>query len=387
MRRSDVLFVPIVLVLVAACTPPPSKSAWAEELAHWSTCVGSPTCVVTNTPQFQNAISDDGRIVLAVGAEPESGLVLIGLEDRWVRQVLPPSVTQVADMSGDATLDVVAAVSTTVASLPDPDGSGPGGQDLDVYFYDRSAKHLWRPAQPAGSVQLVRVSSDGTTAVAVVDDDPSGCDIAGHPSVVAFDVDADTYQDVGSGFTADVSGDGDVVAWSTGSYADRRGGDIVVHDLTTGDEVSFGETKATAPRLSADGTRVAYWIDTQPPDPNFQPYTRGTSVAVRDVGSPTRTVVWNGLAPDHADHLPTCEGTVLHLAIGDDGSRVLALRQVDGGSSLSLNEVVDVSASGDAVSQVAVGLLQSLNAVSHNGNHVLTLGYPSQLVTHWKRTS
>jgi hypothetical protein len=209
------------------------------------------------------------------------------------------------------------------------------------------------------------------------------------PSVVAFDVAADTYDVLGTGFSADVSGDGTVVAWGTDSYRSRYGGDIVVHDLTTGDEVALGETKATAPRLSADGSRVAYWIDTQSQDAL---YTRGTAVAVRDLAAPSPTVVLTGNYPQFAsyDGLPQCDARTLRLEISDDGARVIALRDVPGlpFDTLGPQELVDVSASGGQVGQINVGLLaMMMNAVSHNGNHVLSWGYPPGLLTHWKRTS
>ncbi len=378
MRRHVIPLLLALTALLAACTPPSTSSGDAAELAHFLPCTTQPSCVISNVFLTDGAISDDGRILLTPSGEHPGRLQLVGLQDRWVRRVLDATGGAIG-VSGDATLDLVAVIAAGVVQDTGPD---PDGADADLYLYDRSSRRLWRPAQPAGYAQSARVSADGSR-VGVVVSNQLTCRAFGGASVAVIDVAADTVTDLGPGYDVDLSADGQVAAVMTNSFLDRDRGDIVIHDLAAGTATPVGETAASrgasTPRLSADGTKLAYWIDDQPDEDGFEPYARGTKVVVRDLTTGGRTVVAAGPASKYSSRCVQAE-----LAITAGGSRVLLTRDrtdVGGGAS----EVLDVDAGGAGGGQIAAGLILTMVAASHSGDRVITIGAPTLVPALWNR--
>jgi len=386
MRRLIVLF---AVVLVGACTPPPGDPTDAAELAHFWVCTTRPTCVISDMGMSGYRVSDDGAVLFGPRVEPSSipyrystELELVGIRDRWVRTVASPATVddRIGGFDGDADLNVLAITATALSGVvPDVNDQS------DVFFYNRTTGRLWRPAQPAGDVTALRVSSDGSRSVAKIGD-----------SIVAFDVAADTYQTVATGyfFTPAISGNGDVVAWADGDF-DRpwTSGDIFVADLTTGVTSQLGEAKAISPSLDFTGTRVAYWVDDRT-DEDSEWWAHGSAVAVTDRSTGTRTVVSEAYAP-WGGASTGFNGPFPEVSLSDDGSRVILVRVVPGapyGDTSWPMEVADVSSGGGTVAPIAASLLTVFASVSHNGNRVLVTGThpsatgpPSLVTTLWNR--
>jgi hypothetical protein len=330
------------LVLTAAtCSPPPSTTPVPSA---YPPCVGSPTCLVINGGgqstlliPVGTAISDDGR-VMATTTLKKAGdlytttLALVGIDDRWYREVavtgpgsnIDPGQVAMTPAAGRVAFVTQDAITTPAFPI--------GG----LFIYDSATKQVTRPSQPAGFSDPA-ISDDGLFVV--------GRSAEG---VVVVDVASDSYQVVEPRELQwpTISGNGRYVAWSTGRLGSTIDGQITRYDRTSGSTVDLPPGGA-APSLSRDGSRVAT---------NMNPTGRSGDpdvVQYADVGDAAWTV------------LPG-SGHVLGLRLSSDGTHLVYGLT---GSDPLFAPIYDADLIAATSNQVAS--FGGITAISPNGRHVL----------------